>query len=124
MQHFEEFQGSLGIASNVLTNRLMLCDEHVLERVPDPERPGRPKYVLTEKGRELGPALLVLTRWGARYYPEPGGLPKLTLHVGCGGNILADFRCDRCGKPYSPGSVEFRPGPGAGQLSRAPGTKL
>src|SRR4051812_573520 len=47
---FEDFQASLGIASNVLTNRLkLLCDEEVLERVPDPTRPGRPKYVLTEK---------------------------------------------------------------------------
>ena len=51
MTRFEEFQESLGIASNVLTNRLkLLCDEDVLERVPDPERPGRPKYVLTDKG--------------------------------------------------------------------------
>src|SRR4030081_3446512 len=44
---FEEFQDSLGIATNVLTNRLKrLCDEELLERVPDSERPGRPKYVL------------------------------------------------------------------------------
>jgi DNA-binding HxlR family transcriptional regulator len=41
------FQARLGIASNVLTNTLkLLCDEQVLERVPDPERLGRPKYVL------------------------------------------------------------------------------
>ena len=54
MERFEEFQESVGIASKVLTSRLkLLCDEQVLERVPDPERPGRPKYVLTDKGREL-----------------------------------------------------------------------
>ena len=76
MKRFEEFQGSLGIASNVLTNRLkLLCDEQVLERVPDPQRLGRPKYVLTDKGRELAPALLVLMKWGDRYYPAPGGPP-------------------------------------------------
>ena len=41
LTRFEEFQESLGIASNVLTNRLkLLCDEQVLERVSDPERPG------------------------------------------------------------------------------------
>ena len=32
----------------------------MLERVPDESRPGRPKYVLTPKGRELAPALLIL----------------------------------------------------------------
>ena len=99
LTRFEEFQEKLGIASNVLTNRLKrLCDEGVLERVPDPERPGRPKYVLTDKGRELGPALIVLMKWGDRHYPTPGGPPRLTLHAGCGGNIGPDLRCDRCGK--------------------------
>jgi DNA-binding HxlR family transcriptional regulator len=113
MERFEEFQDSLGIATNVLTNRLkLLCDEGVLERVPDEQRPGRPKYVLTGKGAELGPALLVLMKWGDRHYPTPSGPPRLTVHVGCGGNVGADFRCDRCGKPARPGEIEFQRGPG------------
>ena len=114
MERFEEFQDSLGIASNVLTSRLkLLCDEQVLERVPDPERPGRPKYLLTGKGRELAPALLVLMKWGDLYYPEPSGPPKLTVHIDCGGSIGADLHCDRCGEPFAPGEIEFLPGPGA-----------
>jgi DNA-binding HxlR family transcriptional regulator len=113
-ERFEEFQESLGIASNVLTNRLRrLCDEDVLERVADPERRGRPKYVLTDKGRELGPALFVLMKWGDRHYPTPHGPPRLTLHAGCGGNLGLDWRCDRCGEQAQPGDIEFRPGPGA-----------
>ena len=120
LTRFEEFQQSLGIASNVLTNRLkMLCEEGVLERVPDPERPGRPKYVLTEKGAELGPALIVMIKWGDRHYPAPGGPPRLTLHAGCGGNVGADFRCDRCGKQVRPGELELPLGPGASRGSRA-----
>ena len=114
LTRFEEFQARLGIASNVLTNRLKrLCDEELLTRVPDPERPGRPKYVLTDKGRELGPALIVLMKWGDRYYPTPGGPPRLTLHAGCGGNIGPDLRCDRCGKHAARGEIELPPGPGA-----------
>jgi DNA-binding HxlR family transcriptional regulator len=121
MERFDEFQESLGIASNVLTSRLKrLCDENVLKRVPDPERPGRPKYVLTQKGRELGPALLVLMKWGDRHYPTPGGPPRLTLHTGCGGNIGPNLRCDRCGKPFEPGDIEFRPGPGAPRRQATP----
>jgi DNA-binding HxlR family transcriptional regulator len=114
LTRFEEFQESLGIASNTLTSRLkLLCDEEVLERVPDPQRPGRPKYVLTAKGRELGPALIVLMKWGDRYYPTPNGPPRLTLHAGCGGSVGRDLRCDRCGEPVEPGEIDLQPGPGA-----------
>jgi DNA-binding HxlR family transcriptional regulator len=113
IERFEDFQADLGIASNVLSNRLKhLCDEDVLRRVPDPERPGRPKYVLTEKGAELGPVLIVLMKWGDRHYPTPGGPPRLTLHTGCGGNIGPDFRCDRCGKQAKPGELDLPDGPG------------
>ena len=58
------------------------------------QRPGRPKYVLTTKGRELAPALIMLMKWGDRHYPTPHGPPRLTLHAGCGGNVGADFRCE------------------------------
>ncbi len=114
IERFEEFQASLGIASNVLTNRLkLLCDERVLERIADQQRPGRPKYVLTDKGRELAPALIVFMKWGDRHYPTPDGPPRLTLHAGCGGTIGADFQCDRCGRRATAGEIELPPGPGA-----------
>jgi DNA-binding HxlR family transcriptional regulator len=114
MTRFEEFQEDLGIASNVLTNRLkLLCDEQVLERVPDPDRRGRPKYVLTDKGLELAPALILLMKWGDRHYPTANGPPRLTLHAGCGGNIGPDLRCDRCGKHAEHAEIELPPGPGA-----------
>jgi DNA-binding HxlR family transcriptional regulator len=120
MTRFEEFQESLGIASNVLTNRLkMLCDEGVLERRPDPERPGRPKYVLTAKGSELAPALIVLMKWGDRHYPTPNGPPRLTLHAGCGGSFGPNLLCDRCGKQARPGEIELPPGPGAQRVEPA-----
>jgi DNA-binding HxlR family transcriptional regulator len=119
-QRFEEFQESLGIATNVLTNRLrLLSDERVLERVPDPQRPGRPKYILTDKGRELGPALIMLLKWGDRHYPTADGPPRLTLHRGCGGTIGADFHCDRCGKLVGPGEFDLPPGPGAPRPAHA-----
>src|SRR5204862_7342743 len=114
MTRFEDFQDKLGIASNVLTNRLkLLCDEGVLDRLPDPKRPGRPRYALTDKGRELAPARIRLMKWGDRHYPTPGGPPRLTLHTGCGGNVGADFRCERCGRHLGRDEIELPPGPGA-----------
>ena len=114
MTRFEEFQQDLGIATNTLTNRLrLLCDEQVLERLSDPDRPGRPMYALTDKGRELAPALILLMKWGDRHYPTPNGPPRLTLHAGCGGNIGPDLCCDRCGKHAAHAEIELPLGPGA-----------
>ena len=62
---FDQLQQSLGVARNVLAARLgRLVDEGVLERVPYSKRPPRHEYRLTEKGRELEPALTALRRWG------------------------------------------------------------
>jgi DNA-binding HxlR family transcriptional regulator len=65
-RRFEEFQENLGIARNVLTDRLnRLVDEGILERVPYTER--RFEYLLTEKGRDLNVALAGLRQWGDKY---------------------------------------------------------
>ena len=113
LERFEEFHDSLGIASNVLTARLkLLCEEGLMERVPDEERRGRPKYVLTAKGREIAPALVILMKWGDRHYPAPDGPPRLTRHAGCGGVVGPDLRCDRCGEHPEFRELELCPGPG------------
>jgi DNA-binding HxlR family transcriptional regulator len=70
-RRFDELLDGLGIASNVLTDRLnRLVDEGVLERVRYSERPERFEYRLTEKGRELRVALLALMQWGDRYVSD------------------------------------------------------
>jgi DNA-binding HxlR family transcriptional regulator len=118
LTRFDEFQQSLGIASNVLTNRLkLLTEEGVMERVPDDERPGRPKYVLTDKGREIAPALIVFMKWGDHHYPTPGGPPRLTIHTTCGGNVSAQLRCERCGNDVGFDELELRAGPGLAAAS-------
>jgi DNA-binding HxlR family transcriptional regulator len=69
VRRFEEFQESLGIARNVLTDRLnWLVDEEILERVPYSER--RFEYRLTKKGRDLNIALAGLRQWGDKYISE------------------------------------------------------
>jgi DNA-binding HxlR family transcriptional regulator len=67
-RRFEEFQESLGIARNILTERLnRLVEEGILERVLYSERPERYEYRLTPKGRDLDVALTGLMQWGDKY---------------------------------------------------------
>jgi DNA-binding HxlR family transcriptional regulator len=68
---FDELLESLGIASNVLTDRVnRLVAEGIVERVRYSERPERFEYHLTPKGRELGVALLALMQWGDRHLSD------------------------------------------------------
>jgi DNA-binding HxlR family transcriptional regulator len=71
LHRFEQLLISLGVASNVLSDRLnRLVAEGILERVRYSERPERFEYHLTKKGRELGVALIALMQWGDRYMSE------------------------------------------------------
>jgi len=68
LSRFAEFQESLGIARNVLTDRLnRLVESGVFERVLYNERPPRYEYRLTQKGHDLFTALNALRQWGDQY---------------------------------------------------------
>jgi DNA-binding HxlR family transcriptional regulator len=77
-RRFEEFQESLGIARNILADRLQkLVDHGIFERVRYQERPERYAYELTDKGRDLRVPLLALMQWGDRYLsPTPPRLAR------------------------------------------------
>jgi DNA-binding HxlR family transcriptional regulator len=68
IRRFAEFEESLGIAPNVLGERLnRLVDEGIFERVLYSEHPERHEYLLTAKGSDLFVALNALRQWGDRY---------------------------------------------------------
>ncbi len=68
LYHFEEFSEELGIARNILSNRLANLVSHgVLERTPCETDRRKVEYRLTEKGLGLLPAMLALRQWGERY---------------------------------------------------------
>ena len=65
LQHFEEFQAGLGIARNILSDRLAkLVAGGILERTPDPSDRRKVVYALTAKGEGLLPVVLALRQWG------------------------------------------------------------
>jgi DNA-binding HxlR family transcriptional regulator len=73
---FAEFREALGIAADVLSDRLAtLVDYGVLTREPyrDPGSRVRHAYKLTPAGRELHVVLGALQLWGDTHLPRDGG---------------------------------------------------
>ena len=90
LRRFEQFQENLGIARNILTDRLgRLVDEGILERVRYSERPERHEYRLTEKGRDLNLALAGLRQWGDAYLSEKP--PRILRRKSDGRRVVAAF---------------------------------
>ena len=68
LHHFEEFQSELGIARNILANRLAkLVSYGILERRPMPDDRRKIEYCLTEKGGALLPTMIAMRQWGERW---------------------------------------------------------
>ena len=114
VRRFEDFQANLGIARQVLTERLAhLVDEGVLAKVPYQDRPPRFEYRLTEKGLGLYPAILALVHWGDAHYAGRKGPPLLHRHKACGHDFRSVLTCSECGETVEARAVETHPGPGA-----------
>jgi DNA-binding HxlR family transcriptional regulator len=65
LEHFEQFQAALGIARNILSNRLAkLVNGGILERKSDPVDRRKVVYSLSPKGEALLPVVLALRQWG------------------------------------------------------------
>jgi DNA-binding HxlR family transcriptional regulator len=112
LRRFDEFQASLGVARNVLSDRLgRLAAAGILQRVRYQQRPERFEYRLTESGRELSVPLLALMHWGDRHLAADGP-PRIAEHAGCGGAVTEQHVCSECGALLSAGDVHTRPGPG------------
>ena len=75
LRHFEEFQAGLGIARNILSDRLAkLVAGGILERSPDPEDRRKVIYALSPKGEGLLPVILALRQWGEEWGHGTGSI--------------------------------------------------
>jgi DNA-binding HxlR family transcriptional regulator len=65
LRHFEQFQAGLGIARNILSNRLVrMVEGGILDRTSDPLDGRKVVYSLSDKGKALLPVVLALRQWG------------------------------------------------------------
>ncbi len=111
---FDDFQERLGIARNILSNRLdHLVERGILERAPYQDHPVRYDYRLTDKGRDLWLVLTTMREWGDRW-EAPDGAPVVLDHKACGHRATVVPTCSACGEVLDGvHSVVARPGPGA-----------
>jgi DNA-binding HxlR family transcriptional regulator len=116
LSKFDHFEKSLGVAPNILTQRLAaLVEAGFLERRPYQERPVRHEYVLTDLGRDFAPVMTALMAFGNRHYATEGVASHLVDAVtGLPADpVLVDRRS---GKPMDSPDFVYSAGPAAGPV--------
>ncbi|MCL6386276.1 transcriptional regulator [Pectobacterium carotovorum subsp. carotovorum] len=84
-RRFGDFQRSLGVAKNILTDRLRtLVEEGILSVQPVSESSAYQEYILTPKGEKLFPLVVALRQWGEQQLFAEGEPHSLLLdkHTG------------------------------------------
>ena len=84
-RRFGDFQRNLGVARNILTDRLHgLTEDGVLAVQPASDGSAYQEYVLTEKGEQLFPVVLALRQWGEQHLFRRGEKHSLLLDKASG----------------------------------------
>lgn len=110
---FEQFRRDLGVATNVLTDRLdRIVEAGLVDREPYQDHPVRHEYRLTESGTDLYGALAALLAWGDQHL-APDGPPMLLHHTTCDHATTPVVACHHCGTALTAADVRATPGPGA-----------
>jgi DNA-binding HxlR family transcriptional regulator len=113
VQRFGQLARNLSIPRPTLSSRLrMLVNVGLLDRVPYSRDPERHEYRLTEAGRDLFGAIVVLMRWGDKHLPHPDGPPIVLRHHTCGEFADPRLICAHCGEEITARNVTPEPGPG------------
>lgn len=123
LTRFDEFQRSLHIARNTLSDRLgRLVDAGIVTKRFYQDNPPRYEYLLTEMGRDFFPVLAAMLAWGDKWLDDGGGAPVTLWHHGqgrqsraeghSGHGIESQVVCTTCGEPVAHDDIEFCVGPG------------
>ncbi len=116
LRRFGEFQRSLGLAKNILADRLRTLVAHgILEQVPASDGSAYQEYVLTPKGNALFPVVVGLRQWGEAFFFAPGESHSVLVDSKAGKPVrLLEVRAED-GRLLAPGdTVVSKVGEGAG----------
>ncbi len=114
MRRFADFQADLGIAKNVLSQRLQrLVDHEILERVDVGQQGSRFEYQLTDKGEALLPVLTSLREWSDEWIYGKGNEPLVFSDRRTKRRVPRMRVRDADGRALTRRDLRTEPGPGA-----------
>lgn len=118
---FDDFASHLGIARNVLSDRLSrLTAAGILVQRPLRDDALRQGYYLTEMGEGLLPVLVSLLQWGDRWLQTPDTVPLRVIERASGADLAPIRLRSANGAELTRRDLDWAPGPGAGHPSIAP----
>jgi len=113
VRRFADFRDHLGIARNILADRLRkLVANDILSREPKSADDRGYEYRLTEKGRDLWPVLTALRLWGDKWIYGPGKEPLIVRDRDRGAVVTQLLPADAEGRPLDPRRLVTAAGPG------------
>ena len=112
LKRFTDFQKKLGVAKNILADRLNKLDEEGILKRTYPKDGGQPVYELTDMGADLHTVLISLMHWGDKYKPHPNGTRFYYVNAKNGDPIQKMAMRGKDGRPLKPDEVKLVIGPG------------
>lgn len=107
VHRYGQLQRNLGIARNVLAERLSKLVEYgLLERVRYRTDPDWYEYRLTQRGLDLYPAILAFFRWADTHYGDPKRPAIRIRHRACSKLTFPLLVCSECRQPIGAQDVE------------------
>ena len=121
LTRFGEFQKSLGIAKNILSDRLRtLVVRGILELAPATDGGVRQEYRLTPMGRDLFPVMVALRQWGERHLFAEGEPHSSLIERETGLPVRLEIHAQD-GRPIGPDDTVVLKVPDQGQTRRSNG---
>jgi len=106
---FSELSQTLGIATNILSDRLTrLLDAQILQHKTSDQHEDVHEYALTEKGSDLFSVIVALMQWGERWFRGSHETRLTVRHRLCGSRLKARINCNHCGDALRSLDVEYR----------------
>jgi DNA-binding HxlR family transcriptional regulator len=109
IRYSDQFQSNLGIASNILSDRLTrLVENGIMEKQRDSIDGRRVQYRLTEKGLDLYSITLAFMQWGDKWLAGDKGPPLILYHKTCGHPLEPVMSCSNCGEVVKARDVRYK----------------
>ncbi|NVD74870.1 transcriptional regulator [Duganella sp. BJB488] len=109
IRRFSDFQRNLGVARNILSDRLgALVEEGIFAVQPASDGTSYQEYVLTPKGEDLFPVVVALRQWGERQLFGKHDPHSLLIEAATGKPVAAMLPRDHAGHVLKPAHAQVK----------------